>query len=86
MPALDVRVRRDFVQNTSVLDTTLGAEDLFVLITQSGIKEPQWELEKSLYALKVAIKKERKRCVRWLALRYVAVDVLVHSSHAVKVK
>ena len=76
MLALDVRVRRDSAQSTSVQDTTLDAVDLSALITPSGTWVLDSSPEKSLSAPKDATKKEKKRCARWPCLPFAAVDAL----------
>merc|ERR1719263_194969 len=76
MLALDVRVRRDSAQSTSVQDTTLDAVDLSALITPSGTTVLDSSPEKSLSAPKDATKKEKKRCVKWPCLPFAAVDAL----------
>tara|TARA_B110001450_G_scaffold237380_1_gene243571 strand:- start:210 stop:557 length:348 start_codon:yes stop_codon:yes gene_type:complete len=79
MLAPDARVRIDSVLNTSVLDSTLDAEDSSALITPSGTTATVSPLERSLSAPLIAIRKEWTRCARWLSSLTAAVDALAQS-------
>ena len=58
--ALDVRAKRDSAHNAGAQESGPDVVDLSVLITLNGISVKLHSREKSLFALRVATKKERR--------------------------
>ena len=66
--APDVRARRDSAHNAGAQESGPDAVDSFVLITVNGISEKLHSREKSLFAPRAAIKRERRSNARSASL------------------